>query len=93
MGTDARVITASNFAKDSGYKEGKESSTIFDYSEGVRSIKASDTFQVVIRHNLGENCSYFWNNMFDQFFTRLRDSIDYMIEYDATTISIRLKAK
>jgi hypothetical protein len=93
MGTDARVITTSNFPKDSGYKEGKESSTIFEYGEGVRSIKASDTFQVVIRHNLGENCSYFWNKMFTHFFSRLRDPIEYTIEYDETTISVRLKVK
>jgi hypothetical protein len=93
MGTDARVITASNFTKDSGYKEDKESSTVFDYGKGVRSIKASDTFQVVIRHNMGENCSYFWNKMFTQFFSRLRDTMEYTIEYDETTISIRLKVK
>lgn len=93
MGTDARVLTTSNFAKDSGYKEGKESSTIFDYDKGIRSIKASDTFQVVIRHNMGENCSYFWNKMFNQFFTSLRDSIEYKIEYDKTMIRIRLKVK
>jgi hypothetical protein len=92
MGTNARVITASNFAKDSDYKEGKESSTIFDYSEGIRSIKASDAFQIVIRHNMGENC-YFWNKMFTQFFSRLRESIEYTIEYDETTISIKLKVK
>jgi hypothetical protein len=93
MGTDARIITTSNFAKDSGYKEGKESSTIFGYDKGIKSIKASDTFQVVIRHNMGENCSYFWNRMFNQFFTPLGDSIEYKIEYDETMISIRLKVK
>lgn len=93
MGTDARVITTSNFAKDSGYKEGKGSSTTFDYTEGIGNIKASDTLQIVIRHNLGENCSYFWNRMFTQFFTSLRDSIEYKIEYDETTIFIRLKVK
>jgi hypothetical protein len=93
MGTDARVLTNSNFAKDSGYMEGKESSTIFDYSEGVKSIKPSDTLQVVIRHNMGENCSYFWDKMFNQFFTSLRDSIEYKIEYDETMIRIRLKVK
>jgi hypothetical protein len=93
MGTDARVITTNNFAKDSGYKEGKESGAIFDYDKGIRNIKASDTFQIVIRHNMGENCSYFWNKMFTQFFSRLRESIEYKIEYDETTISIRLKVK
>jgi hypothetical protein len=93
MGTDARVITTSNFAKDSSYKEGKESSTTFDYDKGIRSIKPSNTFQVVIRHNMGENCSYFWNKMFTQFFARLRDSIEYKLEYDETMIRIRLKVK
>jgi hypothetical protein len=90
MGTDARVIKASNFAKEYSYKERKESNTTFDYSEGIRNI---DTFQVVIRHNMGENCSYFWNKMFTHFFSRLRDPIEYTIEYDETTISVRLKIK
>ncbi len=82
MGTDARVIATSNFTKDAGYNEGKDLSAILNYSEDVSGIKTSDTFQVVIRHNLGENCSYFWNKMFTQFFTRLRNSIEYKIEYD-----------
>ena len=92
MGTDARVITTSNFAKDSGYKEGKELSTFLD-SNGVVRNKASDTYQVVIRHNMGENCSYFWNKMFNLFFIRLRDSVEYKIEYDETMIRIRLKGR
>jgi hypothetical protein len=91
MDTDARVIPTSNFTKDSSYKKGKESSTIFGYGEDVRNIKASDNFQVAIRHHMGENCSYFWNKMFNQFFTHLQDSIEYKIEYDETMISIRLK--
>jgi hypothetical protein len=91
MGTDVRVITSSNFAKGSGYRGGKELSTIPDGNEGI--IKSSDTFQVVLRHNMGENCSYFWNRMFNQFFTRLRDFIEYKIEYDETMISIRLKVR
>jgi hypothetical protein len=91
MDTDARVIPTSNFTKDSSYKKGTESSTIFGYGEDVRNIKASDNFQVAIRHHMGENCSYFWNKMFNQFFTHLQDSIEYKIEYDETMISIRLK--
>jgi hypothetical protein len=48
---------------------------------------------VVIRHNLGENYSYFWNRMFLHFFGLLQDYVDIITEYDETTISIRLKEK
>jgi hypothetical protein len=48
---------------------------------------------VVIRHNLGENYSYFWNQMFLHFFALLQRYVDVMTEYDETTISIRLKEK
>jgi hypothetical protein len=47
----------------------------------------------VIRHNLGENFSYFWNQMFTHLFEPLQDQVDIVIEYDDTTISIRLKEK
>jgi hypothetical protein len=93
MGTDARVITTSNFPKDAGYNEGKDLSAILNYSEDVSGINASDSFWVVIRHNLGENYSYFWNNMFIKFFGLLQNSVDFTIEYDETTISIRIKKK
>ena len=48
---------------------------------------------IVIRHNLGKNFSYFWNQMFLHFFEPLQDQVEIMIEYDETTISIRLKEK
>ena len=48
---------------------------------------------IVIRHNLGENFSYFWIRMFIHFFELLQEHIDIMTEYDDTTISIRLKEK
>jgi hypothetical protein len=48
---------------------------------------------IVIRHNLGKNFSYFWNQIFIHFFEPLRDQIDIITEYDDTTISIRLKEK
>jgi hypothetical protein len=48
---------------------------------------------IVIRHNLGENFSYFWNRMFMHFFGLLQDQIDIITDYDDTTISIRLKEK
>ena len=48
---------------------------------------------IVIRHNLGENFSYFWNRMFVHFFGLLQDRIEITTEYDDTTISIRLKEK
>jgi len=86
MGTDARVVTISNFTKDAGYNEGKELSTISE-------INTSDAFWVVIRHNLGKNYSYFWNNMFIKFLGLLQNSVDFTTEFDETTISIRLKIK
>ena len=46
---------------------------------------------IVIRHNMGENFSYFWNRIFIHFFGLLQDQIDIVTEYDDTTISIRLK--
>jgi hypothetical protein len=46
---------------------------------------------VVMRHNMGENFSYFWTRMLIHFFGLLRDQIDIITEYDDTTISIRLK--
>jgi hypothetical protein len=49
-------------------------------------------FWVVIRHNLGENYSYFWNKMFLQFFALLQDS-DVITEYDETTISVQLEGQ
>jgi len=67
MGTDARVVTISNFTKDAGYNEGKDLSTISE-------INTSDAFWVVIRHNLGKNYSYFWNNMFIKFLGLLQNS-------------------
>ena len=93
MGTDARVITTSNLTKDAGYNEEKDLSTIFNYGEDVSRINSSGTFWVVIRHNLGKNYSYFWNNMFIKFLGLLQNSVDFTIEYDETSISIRLKVK
>ena len=48
---------------------------------------------IVIRHNLGKNFSYFWNQMFIHFFEPLQDQIDIASEYDETTISISIKKK
>jgi len=48
---------------------------------------------IVIRHNLGKNFSYFWNQMLIHFFEPLQDQVDIITEYDDTTISIRLKEK
>jgi hypothetical protein len=48
---------------------------------------------IVIRHNLGVNFSYFWNQMLLHFFGQLQDYVYSMTEYDETTISIRLKEK
>ena len=93
MGTDARVITTSNLTKDAGYNEEKDLSTIFNYGEDVSRINTSGTFWIVIRHNLGKNYSYFWNNMFIKFLGLLQNSVDFTIEYDETSISIRLKVK
>lgn len=94
MGTDARVVTPSNITNAASYIEMKELGTIINYNDGVSGINnTSDTFWIVIRHNLGVNYSYFWNKMFLQFLGLLQNSVDVMTEYDKTTISIRLKVK
>jgi hypothetical protein len=93
MGTDARVITTSNSTKDAGYNEGKDLGAILNSSVDVSGIKTSDALWIVIRHNLGDNYSYFWNNMFTKFLGLLQNSVDFTTEYDETTISIRLKVK
>jgi hypothetical protein len=48
---------------------------------------------IVIRHNLGGNFSYFWNQMFLRFFELLQDYVDCITDYDETTISLRLKKR
>jgi hypothetical protein len=58
----------------------------------IITTEQKDTW-IVIRHNLGENFSYFWNRMFLHFFGLLQSRIDITTEYDDTTISIRLKEK
>jgi low temperature requirement protein LtrA len=87
MGTDARVITTSNFAKDSGYK--KERSRV----QYLIMIKVSEVLkrQTLFRLYLDITWEKISHTL--QFFTRLRDSIEYKIEYDETMISIRLKVK
>ena len=74
----------------------KEMGTILSHSDNVGGINinnTSDSFWIIIRHNLGANCSYFWNKMFIQFLGYIHDSVDFVTEYDDTTISIRLKVK
>jgi hypothetical protein len=93
MGTDARVVTGSNFTKEAGYNKGKDLCAILNHSGDISGIKASDSFWVVIRHNLGKNYSYFWNNMFIKFLGLLQNSVDFTTEYDETTISIKLRVK
>ena len=58
----------------------------------INRTQQKDTW-VVIRHNLGENFSYFWNQMFIHLFELLKDQVDIKTEYNDTTISIRLKEK
>ncbi len=96
MGTDARVITTSKLTRDADYDEMEELSSIVNSSSSSNRTnynKTPDNFWVIIRHNLGVNCSYFWNRMFTQFLENLQDSVDFRTEYDETTISIRLKKK
>ncbi|MDF0681536.1 MAG: hypothetical protein P0116_11295 [Candidatus Nitrosocosmicus sp.] len=96
LGTDARIISNSNFTKDSRYKERREMSTILNHSDiirGTNGSNTSDAFWIVIRHNLGANCSYFWNKMFIQFLGYIHDSVDFVTQYDDTTISIKIKVK
>ena len=73
----------------------KELSTLLNYSDDVRGINDiyPDTFWIVIRHNLGVNCSYLWNKMLIQVLENLSNSVDFITEYDETTISIRIKKK
>lgn len=94
MGTDARVIKT-NFKKDSSFDEIEKMGTILNYSDNLSGIdkNTSNPFWIIIRHNLGENYSYFWNKMFIQFLGNLQNSVDLTTKYDDTTISIRLKAK
>ena len=58
----------------------------------IITTEKKDTW-IVIRHNLGKNFSYFWNQMFTHFFEQLQNQVDIVTEYDDTTISIRLKEK
>ena len=56
-------------------------------------VTQQKTTWIVIRHNLGENFSFFWNRIFLSLFELLRDQIDIITEYDDTTISMRLKER
>ena len=58
----------------------------------IITTEQKDTW-IVIRHNLGKNFSYFWNQMFAHFFEPLQDQVEVVTEYDDTTNSIRLKEK
>jgi hypothetical protein len=96
LGTDARIISSSAFTKDSRYREREEMNTMLNYSNNVNETNinnTSDSFWIIIRHNLGANCSYFWNKMFIQFLGYIHDSVDFVTEYDDTTIFIRLKVR
>ncbi len=57
----------------------------------ARIIRKQQNIGIVIRHNLGENFSYFWNQMFLHIFGLLQDRVDISTEYNKTTIFIRLK--
>jgi hypothetical protein len=96
MGTDARIINTINSTNDIGDSNKKGQSMIVDdyYKKNVSSSNSrSNTFWVVIRHNLGENYSYFLNKMFLQFFALLDNPVNVMTEYDETTISVRKSDK
>lgn len=88
MGTDAKVVRTSNFAN-------REELSAFLNSNDIvnRTNNTSDPLWIIMRHNLGVNCSYFWNKMFIQFLGNLHDYVDFITEYDDTTISIRLKMR
>jgi hypothetical protein len=59
----------------------------------INRIPEQNTIWVVIRHNMGENHSYFLNQMLTNLFGLLQDPVDIITEYDETMISIRLKEK
>ena len=89
MGTDAKVVRASNFANREELSAFLNSNDIVSRTNN----NTSDPLWIIIRHNLGVNCSYFWNKMFIQFLGYIHDSVDFITEYDDTTISIRLKMR
>jgi hypothetical protein len=96
MGVDARIISTTKNSKDVGDDDNnnkKGQSLIVDDDDDYKNVSSNSTFWIVIRHNLGENYSYFWNKMFLEFFAFLQSSVDVITEYDETTISIRLKEK
>jgi hypothetical protein len=93
MDTDARIIHTISSTNDIGDNNKKGQSIIVDDYRNVSSSSRPNTFWVIIRHNLGENYSYFWNKMFVQFFALLQNPLEVMTEYDETTISVRLKEK
>jgi hypothetical protein len=96
MGVDARIISTTKNSKDVGDDDNnnkKGQSLIVDDDDDYKNVSSNGTFWIVIRHNLGENYSYFWNKMFLEFFAFLQSSVDVITEYDETTISIRLKEK
>ena len=56
LGTNARIISSSNFTNDSRYREMKEMGTILSHSDNVSGTNinnTSDSFWIIIRHNLG----------------------------------------
>ena len=85
LGGDINLESALNsVSKASKYLMGTDARII--------TTEQKDTW-IVIRHNLGKNFSYFWNQMFIHLFEPLQDQVDIVTEYDDTTISIRLKEK
>jgi hypothetical protein len=70
----------------------KASKYLMGTDERIITTQQKETW-IVIRHNLGENFSYFWNQMFIHIFELLKDQVDIKTEYDKTTVSIRLKEK
>ena len=96
MGTDARIVTTDKSNRESSFKEIKEKrGTVLNHSDKLSGIdkNTSNPFWIIIRHNLGANYSYFWNKMLIHFLGNLQNSVDFITEYDDTTISVRLKAK
>jgi hypothetical protein len=85
LGGDLNLESALNYvSKISKYLMGTDARIITTQQNNI---------WIVIRHNLGENFSYFWNQMLLRFFELLQDYVDSITEYDDTTISIRLKKR
>jgi hypothetical protein len=78
MDTDARITTTSNTSSNASQeKVGKAN---------------KGNISIVVRHDLGENFSFYYSRRFLYYFNLLQ-SVKVSVDYDESTISIRLDKK